>query len=312
MGIDLLFSVSSLSALAVVGTGLLAAFPLLAAGSAMGLFRFSWQSFGDVFRSLPEREKSWGTVYDSSTLRPVPFAVIRLLGIDERIMEKRIADKDGRFVFLTSPASLQLRSVEVKLEVSAAGYAFPSIQGSGVAHVVYGNLYHGGRLKVAEDTLINIDIPMDPIGRSTSVGSRRPPSVKAGVGIAAMADAGLWVGLLAVPLSFILDPTYFSLGVLFVFFGVTSLRVFGIAERPYGTVSDRNGRAVPFALVTLHNDAGQRAAYAVSDERGRFVIAVARGSYVLTAHTPANVTPVREVERSITTRKGWITKEIIL
>lgn len=308
-----ILSISFLSSVAVVGTAILAIIPVLAAGSSLGLFRFGWQSFADLFQKLPEREKSWGTVYDSITLRPVPFAAMKLLGADERILERRVADKDGRFGFLTNPSSLQADTLDVHLDVRAPNYAFPSVSESGMANVLYGHIYRGGLLSVGKDELVNVDVPMDPVKGAKMFGRRKKaPSVRAGVATAAMADAGLWVGLFAVPLAFVLDPNPFSLGVLLVFLGVTSMRIFGIAGHPYGVVVDESGTAVPFALITLHDDAGERVAYAVSDERGRYVLAVHKGSYVLTAHTPANIIPARETERPLSPRKGWITQRIKL
>lgn len=309
---ETILSLSFLSSLAVLGVGLLALVPLLAAGSALGLFRFGWQTFTDLFRILPEREKSWGTVYDAQTLRPVPFAVMSLLGADRRILEKRVADQDGRFGFLTTPSSLHLDTVDIYLDAHAPGYTFPSVIESMAAHVLYGQIYRGGKRTVNKDELVNVDVPMDPIREISEIPATKAPSVALGVATAAMADAGLWVGLLAVPLAFIIDPDPFSFGVLCVFLGVASMRVFGIAEHPFGVVQDARGRAVPFALLTVHDDEGQRVAYAVSDERGRYVMTVPRGSYVLTARTPANVHPPRETEVSLSPRKGWVTKEIII
>lgn len=312
ISLDVLLSVSFLSMVAVVASAILAIIPLVAAGSALGLFRLGVQSFSDSFRRLPEREKSWGTVYDSGTLRPIPFAGIRLFGMDKRVLEKRVADKGGRFGFLTTPASLSAPSVDVQLDAQASGYSFPSGRQEGAAGLLYGNIYRGGRLTIGEDALVNVDIPMDPVHPPKKALIKRSPSIAAGVATAAMADAGLWIGLAAVPLAFILNPGPFTLGVLFLYSGTASLRLFGIGEHPYGAIADKQGRAVPFALVTLHDDAGDRVAYVVSDEKGRYFMAVEKGSYVMTVHTPANVKPSRQIECAITARKGWITRKIIL
>lgn len=309
---DTVLSLSFLSVLAVLGTGMLAFIPILAAGSALGFFKFGWQTFADLFRKLPEREKSWGTVYDAVTLKPIPFAVLQLLGPDRRILEKRVADKDGRFGFLVTPASLNTDSVTVRLTVRAAGYTFPSVAAEGMARVIYGHIYKGEQVTVHENEIINADVPMDPLKNNQVTIAEKAPSVQVGIASAAMADAGLWVGLLAVPLALFLNPNYFSMGILFVFLGVASMRIFGIAKHPYGTVIDSERKAIPYALITVHNDDGNRIAYAVSDEHGRYVLSIPHGSYVMTVRTPANIRPPRQTEASIAPRKGWITKEVVI
>jgi len=307
-----LTSASSLSLIVVVATTTAALIPFLAAGNALGFFRFGWQSFGDAFRSLPSRKRTWGVVYDSETLSPLPFAVVRLLGLNKRILEKRVADARGRYAFISTPSSLRQKEVTMELDVEHEGYKFPSSGPGTMDSLLYGNIYRGGNMTVQEGQIINVDVPLDPSRKADVSHASKAPSVVVGVATAAMADAGLWVGLVAVPLAFALSPNPFSLGVLFLFLGATSLRLFGVVEHPFGTVSDPKGLAVPYALLTLHDDSGKRVAFAVSDPKGRYVMAVKKGSYVLSAHTPANVAPPRELERSISSRKGWITQQIIL
>jgi len=295
------------SLLMVIISGVVGVIPFVAAGNALGFFRFGFQSFADAFKKLPEREKSWGTVYDSRTLRPLPFAVVRMFGDDRRLLKKRVADGEGRFGFLASPAGLHESTLEVELVCEAPGYVFPAQEKSGNDALLYGSVYRGGSIMIKEGALVNVDIPMDA-RRPVSEGQKAPaPSVKAGVATAAMADSGFWIGLVAVPLAFILEPNAFSMGVLFLYAGTASLRLFGIGEHPFGTVSDEDEHAVPFALVTLHDDSGVRVSYAVSDERGRYFMAVEKGSYVISVHTPANVSPPRDTEKPIVARKGWVT-----
>ena len=306
-----LFSLSVLSLIAVFVSAIIALVPLFAAGSALGIFRYGWQSFGDSFRRLPNRKKVWGTVYDARNLRPLPFAVVKLFGVDERLLERRVSDARGRYGFLTTPESLGESNIRVSLEATLRGYIFPSNMEQVGGMLVYGEPYRGARITAHGNSLINFDIPMDPEASVTEF-KGRAPSVAAGIATAAMADAGLWIGLVAVPLAFALEPNPFTLGVTFIFAGVASLRLFGIAEHPYGTVSDATGQAIPFALVELHDDSGSRVTFTISDDRGRYVLSADAGGYVLDVRTPAHVQPPRKVEQSYTVRRGWITEKITL
>lgn len=305
-------SASLLSLVAVFGFTLVALIPLLAAGNALGFFRFGWQTLSDGVHRLPSRKKEWGTVYDSLTLRPIPFVVVTLLGTDRRVLEKRVTDAGGRYGFLTSAASLSEQEVRVSLEASHDGYRFPSHERESASGFIYGEAYRGDSVVVSADTLINFDIPMDPVKAPVRTKRGNAPSIAVGLATAAMADAGLWVGIVTVPLAFVLEPNPFTLGVVFVFTGVVSLRLFGVREHPFGVVTNKQGQAIPFALVALHTDSGRRVSFAVSDERGRYVLSADRGGYVLSAHTPANVSPPRELERSFSVRKGWVTEQIVL
>jgi hypothetical protein len=128
-----------------------------------------------------------------------------------------------------------------------------------------------------------------------------------------MADAGFWLGMIMVPLSFLVNPNPFTFGTLCVFLGTASLRLFGITEHPFGTVKDaKTGAAMPFALMTLNDTAGKRIAFAVSDERGRYFMVVEKGEYTLTVFTPAAIQPPRKAMQTVRAKKGWITREIVV
>jgi len=296
------------SAVAVAVSAVAALAPLL--GSA-GAASFIWQWFMGALGLLPKRKKTWGTVYDANTKRPIPFAKVQLLDRNRRVLETRIADKDGRYGFLTTPESLLAEHVQISIAPSAKDYSFPSHTQATVDMFVYNNIYRGDLITVDEKTLINFDIPMDPLRPSGAPLVLKSPSIALGAATAAMADAGFWLGLIMVPLSFLVNPNPFTFGTLCLFLGTASLRLFGIAEHPFGTVTDsQTGRAMPFALMTLNDLTGKRVAFAVSDEQGRYFIVAERGTYELVVYTPATIQPPRQSRQTVEVKKGWITRGI--
>lgn len=308
-----LTSVSAGSTVAVMASAIAALIPLVAAGNAAGLFRFGWQSFLTGVGVLPSRGKVWGTVYDSNTKRPLPFAKVQLLDRSNRILETRIADQRGRYGFLTTPASLQSATSMIQVEAKHPGYRFPSSEVPTVDAFLYDNPYYGSMVAVQEDMLVAFDVPMDPERASSAPLLVKSPSVALGAATAAMADAGLWVGLVAVPLAFVLNPNPFTLGTLFLYMGTASLRLFGLSEHPFGVVNDsESGKAVPFSLISLNDDSGRRVAFAVSDEQGRYVLTVEPGSYDAVVRTPANILPARTARHRIAVKKGWVTQRLTL
>jgi hypothetical protein len=308
---SLVFSASLIAVLVIVLFAVVAAIPFLAAGNALGILRFGTQYFTSAYGRLPARKRTWGTVFDARTLRPLPFVMVELRGHDQRVLESRVTDEQGRYGFLATPDSLIVSEVHVYLSVVAPNHVFPAKDVNESYRLMYGNVYTGQSLTVRSEMLIGFDIPVEPT-TVKDVRRAKAPTVRVGIVSAAMADAGLWVGTIAVPLAFLLVPNPFTLGFLFLFLGTVSLRLFGIKERPYGTVTDTDGIAIPFALLTVHDTNERRVAFAVTDERGRYFLSLGRGRYTIRAHAPANISPPRTSHKDVTTTSGWVTEQFTL
>lgn len=274
-----------------------------------GFSSFILQRVLDLPRLLPERKSIWGTVYDSQTKRPIPFVKVQLLDHHQRVLETRVADKDGRYGFLTSPSSLAAQHMGIFILPTHKKYFFPSKIRDHLDMFIYNSRYYGEMVTVSAENIINFDIPMDPESSLTLPGTAIAPSIALGIGVAALADIGFWLGLVTVPLHFILNPNPFTFGTMCLFLGVASLRIFGISEHPYGTVIDvQTGRAMPFALITLSNQDGERVAFTVSDERGRYVLLGKSKHFRLDVATPSAVTPPRRSSLVLSSKRGWITE----
>jgi hypothetical protein len=298
-------------AVAAAAVAVASAVAALAPLAGPGLVAFTGQWFMGAFGLLPKRKKVWGTMYDANTKRPIPFAKVQLLDRNRRVLETRIADKDGRYGFLTTPESLMVRHVQISILPSRTGYLFPSRTPASIDTFIYNNLYYGDLVEVNDKALINFDIPMDPIVPSRVPLMLKSPSIALGASAAAIADAGFWVGLVMVPLNFILVPNPFTFGVLCLFLGTASLRLFGIAEHAFGTVTDaQTGRPMPFALITLNDTSGRRVGFTVSDEQGRYFLVAEKGTYEIAIFTPASVVPSRQARTTTQARKGWITRAL--
>lgn len=309
---NIIVPLSAASAVAVAVSAVAALAPIMSVSGA-GAFTFAWQWLMGALGLLPKRKKVWGTVYDANTKRPIPFATVRLLDRNRRVLETRVADKEGRYGFLTTPESLMAQNVQISIQPNAGGYRFPALTPPSIDTFIYSHLYYGDLITVSQDTLINFDIPMDPLKPSAAPLVVKSPSIALGASVAAVADAGFWIGMVMVPLSFLASPNPFTFGTLCLFLGTASLRLFNITERPYGTVTDTmTGRPMPFTLITLNDETGRRVAFTVSDERGRYFMLVEQGTYELTAYTSATVIPPRRTVARIDARKGWITRKLKL
>ncbi|MCC6404785.1 MAG: hypothetical protein IT405_00085 [Candidatus Yanofskybacteria bacterium] len=265
---------------------------------------------------IKRRAKVWGSVYDSATKHPVPFAKLELLDEHGRVLETRFSDRDGRYGFLTTPASLHQEALRVRLRVEKSGYRFPAAHSvSGTDYIVYDNLYTGGEVVLQGAALLRFNVPLDPVS---------PQRVRmSGFGRGLLGTLGdrllsfaFFVGLITVPLNWWFVPSTKNLIILILFFGVNAARMI-VLYRPYGTTIDAlTGKRMSFALVTLNNAVGERVGFAVSDEYGRFILPVERDAeYEMIAYTPANISPQRTIRRTVRgksriSKRGWVTQDI--
>jgi hypothetical protein len=269
------------------------------------------------FFGLRRKANVWGVVYDARTKRPIPLAKLELFSTaSHRLLETRYADRDGRYGFLTSPASLHEEELHVQMKVSKPGFVFPSASTiTGTDFVVYDNIYRGGEIVMRGDAVLSYNIPLDSIRehRLSLLGFGQSLISPIGEKLLAL---GFYLGLVTVPLNLWLAPSAKNLGIAIVFIGVNALRSF-VLLRPHGITTDaQTGKRMPFALVVLNDLQGSRQGFAVSDEHGRFILSGEQGKdYEILASTPANVIPQRSIRmkvrgiRRMSTR-AWITNNL--
>lgn len=265
---------------------------------------------------IRKKARVWGVVYDSSTKRAIPLAKLELLDPSGRVLESRYADREGRYGFVTTPASLHQTELKASIRASKPGYRFPSVrQVMGTDYVVYERPYYGGVFDVGSSGIVNFSIPMD----SLEPGRVRMSGYGAGL-FSGITKRLLWwgflIGLVAVPLNYYLQPTTRNLIILILFFTMNGLR-FLISYRPHGVSVDAlTGKRLPFALVTLVDQQGAREGFTVSDENGRFILSGQRNrEYDVVAFTPANISPQRTTRVRISRmsrigRTAWVTSTI--
>lgn len=290
------------------------AIPTLVAGLAAALTTGSPVSFAlsqsRVFMEvigLKRRRRIWGSIYNSQTKRPIPYAKVELYDQNKRLLETRYADRDGRYGFLTSPQSLHQDSMQIIIVPSAPGYSFPSqIVTAASDFIVYDHLYRGEPVTIAKDMIVNYNIALDPAVSAPVSLVSRTPSILGSASVIAL-NIAFWIGIVALPINAIRSPSVLSVSLLVVFLIANGARISSDLLRPYGLVTDtKTHLPIPYALVTISEPNGKRLAFAVSDERGRYFLIISPGTYLVTVYTPAQVQPPRSSSVLLTTRRGWI------
>jgi len=264
-----------------------------------------------IMYGLRRKRRVWGVVYDAHTKAPIAYAKVELRDAANRVLETRYADRQGRYGFLTSPASLREQAVSISLVASVNGYRFPSLLvNTDPDFIVYDHVYRGGIVSVSGNVLVNYNIPLDPVSDVKRV---NPQPFLSGFTVRLL-DVAFWAGLIILPLNAVLSPSWWSIGLLAVFIVTNAFRIGQNLYRPFGIVLDATSRGMmPFALVTLNESSGQRVNFTVSDEHGRYILSGERGrDYELQAYTPSNVVPQRSHSfhvngHSRIGRRAWFT-----
>ncbi|HSE34990.1 MAG TPA: Ig-like domain-containing protein, partial [Candidatus Paceibacterota bacterium] len=105
-----------------------------------------------------KRNEPWGVVYDSVTKRPLdPAYVIAQIRDQQKSSGEAITDLDGRYGFILNPG-------EYIIQANKTHYKFPSekLKGRG-RDELYENLYFGDPFQVREGSVIQYNIPLDPV-----------------------------------------------------------------------------------------------------------------------------------------------------
>ena len=256
------------------------------------------------FRRKP---KPWGIVYDSMTKRPLSFARVEILNEQSRKLQSAVTDVNGRYGFLISE-----KLSNIQLQAHLTKYDFPSKkEPSVVEQKLYPNIYQGGPTD-ASGGLANFDLPMDPrdktITRNFYFGIT---SVKLNNLLSLAANVLFVLGSVLGVANAIANPRATSFVILAIIFFTFVLRTSGFKLKPFGLTKDREtSQILPFGLVALHSQGGERMNFTVSDDSGRYFLLAPKGNYLLKAYTPSHIFPARTKEVPIVAKKGWISEEI--
>ncbi len=254
-----------------------------------------------------KRPKPWGTVYDSNTKKPLPFARVEVLNEQSRKLQTTIADANGRYGFLISN-----QISNVKLRAYLSGYNFPpKNEPSILEQKLYPNIYYGETINTLTGSA-NFDLPMEPkekqVSRSFYFGIS---SIKLNNFLTLTADVVFALGATLGLINCLVNPNIFSFSVLALIILTFLLRNLGFRLKPFGLTKDQQtSQILPFSFVSLHKNSGERTNFTVSDDVGRYFLLTQKGNYLLKAFTPSYVLPTRTKEVLVSARKGWISEEI--
>lgn len=230
-------------------------------------------------------EKSWGIVYDSVTKKPIDPATVTISlrenGVGE-FKQTRITDINGRFSFLVTPGHYVITAEKTN-------YVFPSKVIIGKKDGKFRNIYRGEVIEVVNPYIINLNIPMDPVGFDWN------QSVKKGTYHASLEFLKKNLRLITIVFGAVLAAIVDILSPVDLALIVVGIYIFNllfveaeIVPRLWGTVFYRlNHEPVPsLEIKAIRMPYKLTVATAVSDYLGRYFLLLAQGKYTIQVELP--------------------------
>jgi cysteine-rich repeat protein len=248
------------------------------AETAIPLFRYLFLQPLLIF-GRKKREK-WGMVYNSLTKLPVDLSIVRLISKEGKVIQSRVTDRGGRFIFFVDPGTY-------KLEIRRNGFVFPSrilanvsVDGSKI------DLYHGEPLSINEEGHpITPNIPIDP-GEIT----HKPWQIIFKKRLHILQHVLSLAGFVMSVAVFYIQPTIKTFAMLAVQLALYVVFLYFIRPiRPKewgGVVNAQTGKPIGKAIIRLfEKQYNKLVAMEVTSGNGRYAFLVGQNEYYLTVES---------------------------
>ena len=279
-------STKAVTTVGVAGGGTAIITSLLGSTVSFSEFILNFLRIWSLFLSaigLRKKTKPWGTVYDSVTKQPLDPAYVVLQDKDNKEIATAITDFDGRFGFLVTEGAY-------KIYVRKNNYSFPSKKLFGKkSDELYGNIYFGEFLDLQQDELIIRNIPMDPEKFDWNEFTKKDKkllkfsSPYANI-FSKISNILFYLGfILALILLIVNTYNYYNLAIIFLYWVLFTLRMFGLKPKSYGIITERDSLfPLSFAVIRIFSKDHEREIFhRVSDKYGRYYCLLPKGEYYI-------------------------------
>ena len=275
----------TITTVGVVGGGVAASGALAMSGTAVAdLFFLPFKLWGILLSvlGLRKRNRPWGTVYDSVTKQPIDPAYVTITNLETKKEETSITDLDGRYGFLVNPGRYMITA-------NKTNYIFPSKKLAGkTADALYNNLYFGEEINtIVAGAVISKNIPMDPVkfdwneftkGKKKLMKfySRREKIMRI------VTDWIFRIGFGISLISLFLVSAPYNLIIFGLYLVIYSVRKIGLKQRALGSLTDKEGNPLSFAIVHIFDaDLQVQIVSKVANQIGKYYCLVNKGKYYL-------------------------------
>lgn len=240
--------------------------------------------FSLMLSALGIKRRSWGTVFDAVTKRPIDPAYVSLLTVEGKEITSSITDLDGRYGFLVKKGTYSI-------DVKKTNYEFPSkILNGQNDDGFHQDLYYGGPITILEDSgVITKNIPMDPVGFDWNEFIKKDRKLmrfyRERTKIFMIFSQFLfYAGFLVSTVSMIFLQKPYTFAIFGFYILMFLLRRIGLKGKLKGTVVEKGtGYGVPFAIIRVFSKAtGTQIRHCVTDVIGRYYCLINNGVYYAT------------------------------
>lgn len=252
---------------------------LVPALTALGFLNYLRYLFLQPLLLLGRRKrKGWGYVYDTLTRNPIDLALVRLLdNKTNRVVQSRVTDTNGRYIFFADPGVYRIEVVKDHFEFPTTLLTGEQVDGP------YLDIYHGEPIRVEEgNTAIAANIPIDPVAAE-----KAPSRIKFEKFFRQVQRALAGIGILAGIIAAIITPTILTIGLLLL--QIVVLVVFYRISKPqkpknWGIVYDAtNKKRLPQVVVRLFSKRFNKLVSTdYTDTKGRYAFLVNPNEYYVT------------------------------
>lgn len=286
----------------------------VSAGSLMDVYLLLLRQLGVLLElvHLRKKRRPWGTVYDSVTKRPIDPAYITALSSGKEITSA-ITDIEGRYSFVFPPG-------EYSLLVAKTHYQFPSKLLAGKnSDELYDNLYFGDRIQLGGETIVEENIPIDPIGFDWNEYVKDKKNYfrvnfRLEIIKAYIVGSMYAIGFIAAIGYMLKGFSWINLSILCLYLVVFAVKKFyKYHHKVLRVVNIEGGDPLSFAVIRVFaTGVDQMIKTVVADEFGRFYLLVRPGEYYLTVDAKKNDGSYCQVYRSEpkTLINGVLTKNL--
>jgi len=232
---------------------------------------------------VKKKQRKWGTVYDSTTKRPIDPVYVSLINIEtNEEVDSAITDLDGRYGFVAVPG-------KYKIVAEKTDYTFPSKKMENRNFdEVYNDLYFGEEITVgSEGDLIIKNIPMD----SNSFNWNEFAKAKLldvnsfikekDIVWAKVSKAFFFIGTIASVLTMIFVPNPYNYIIVGLYVIAYSVNYFILKKKESGKIKENStGIPLSFAIVNIFREGVESPMMKkVTDKYGKYYALVPNGTY---------------------------------
>lgn len=265
---------------------------------------------------IKRKRRSWGTVYDSITKRPLDPVYVSLINIEtKKETNSAITDLDGRYGFLAFPGNY-------RIEVKKTNYTSPSLKLKGQSFdEVYNDLYFGDEISIKQEgEIITKNIPMDPLLFDWNEFAKTKMNVntfmkKSNIVWAKISNTFFIIGAVVAMIATIFAPVPYNL-IIAGFYALAYFLNYVIFKvKKSGALIEKNTNIpLSFAIVEIFREGEEiPLVKKIADKFGFYYALVPKGKYFIKINKKENNGSYREVLKTeiMDIKNGLINKDFV-